>query len=53
MAKPVAVFRSVVIGDPRRTVRFNASSHLAVFASFSRFIASWAISISHLSRGGT
>jgi hypothetical protein len=50
MAKPVAVFRSVVIGDSRHTVRFDENSHLVLFPSFSRYITSWAIS--HMASGG-
>jgi hypothetical protein len=46
MTKPVAVFRSWVIGDSRHTVRFDENSHLVLFPSFSRYITSWAISIS-------
>jgi hypothetical protein len=38
MTKPVAVFRSGVIGDSRHT------SHLVLFPTFSRYITSWAIS---------
>ena len=44
MTKPVAVFRSVVIGDSRYTVRLDENSHLVLFPSFSRYITSWAIS---------
>jgi hypothetical protein len=44
MTKPVAVFRSKVIGDPRHTVRLDENSHLVLFPSFSRYITSWAIS---------
>jgi hypothetical protein len=44
MTKPVAVFRSVVIGDSRCAVRLDANSHLVIFPSFSRCIISWAIS---------
>jgi hypothetical protein len=44
MTKPVAVFRSGVLGDPRHTVMLDANSHLVLFPSFSRYITSWAIS---------
>jgi hypothetical protein len=44
MAKPVAVFRSGVIGDSRHTVRLDENSQLVLFPSFSRYITSWAIS---------
>jgi hypothetical protein len=44
MTKPVAAFRSVVIGYPRHTVRFDENSYLVLFPSFSRYITSWAIS---------
>ena len=44
MTKPVAVFRSGVIGGSIHTVSFDANSHLAIFAFFSRFAASKAIS---------
>jgi hypothetical protein len=44
MTKPVAVFRSRVIGDSRHTVRLDGDSHLVLFPSFSRYITSWAIS---------
>jgi hypothetical protein len=44
MTKPVAAFRSLVIGDSRHTVSFNENSHLVLFPSFSRYITSWAIS---------
>jgi hypothetical protein len=44
MTKPVAVFRSGVIGDSRYTVRLDENSHLVLFLSFSRYITSWAIS---------
>jgi hypothetical protein len=44
MTKPVAVFRSGVIGDPRHTVRLDENSHLVLFPSFSRYITSLAIS---------
>jgi hypothetical protein len=44
MAKPVAAFRSSVIGDSRHTVRLDENSHLVLFPSFSRYITSWAIS---------
>jgi hypothetical protein len=37
MTKPVAVFRSGVIGDPIHTVRFDENSHLVLFPSFSRY----------------
>jgi hypothetical protein len=37
MTKPVVVFRSVVIGDPRHTVRLDENSHLVQFPSFSRY----------------
>jgi hypothetical protein len=44
MTKPVAVFRSGVIGDSRHTVRLDENSHLVLFPSFSRHITSWVIS---------
>jgi hypothetical protein len=44
MTKPVAVFRSGVIGDPRNTARLDKNSHSVLFPSFSRYITSWAIS---------
>ena len=37
MTKPVAVFRSVVIGDSRYTVRLDENSHLVLFPTFSRY----------------
>jgi hypothetical protein len=46
MTKPVAVFRSGVIGDSRHTIRLDERSYLVLFPSFSRYITSWAISIS-------
>jgi hypothetical protein len=45
MTKPVAAFRSRVIGGSRCTVRFDGNSHLVLFPSFSRYITSWAISV--------
>jgi hypothetical protein len=44
MTKPVAVFRSSVMGDSRCTARLDENSHLVLFPSFSRYITSWAIS---------
>jgi hypothetical protein len=44
MAKPVAVFRSVVMGDPGHAVRPDENSHLVLFPSFSRYNTPWAIS---------
>jgi hypothetical protein len=44
MTKPVAVFRSKVIGDPRHTAKLDENSHLVLFPSFSRYITSRAIS---------
>jgi hypothetical protein len=44
MTKPVAVFRSGVMGDSRHTVRLDENSHLVLFPSFSRYITSWPIS---------
>jgi hypothetical protein len=44
MTKPVAVFRSVLIGDSRHAVRLEENSHLVLFPSFSRYITSWATS---------
>jgi hypothetical protein len=44
MTKPVAVFRSVVIGDPGHTIRLDENIHLVLFPSFSRYTTSWAIS---------
>ena len=44
MTKPVAVFRSRVIGDSRHTVRLDETGRLVLFPSFSRYITSWAIS---------
>ena len=41
MTKPVAVFRSRVIGDSRHAVRLDENSHLVLFPSFSRYITSW------------
>jgi hypothetical protein len=38
MTKPVAVFRSGVIGDSRHTVRLDENSHSVLFPSFSRYI---------------
>jgi hypothetical protein len=35
MTKPVAMFRSGVIGDPRHTIRLDENSHLVLFSSFS------------------
>jgi hypothetical protein len=46
MTKPVAEFYSGVIGDSRHTGRPDENSHLVLFPSFSRYITSWAISIS-------
>jgi hypothetical protein len=45
MIKPVAVFRSVVIGDPGHTIRLDETRrlYLVIFTSFSRYITSWAI----------
>jgi hypothetical protein len=40
MTKPVAAFRSRVIGDSKHTVRFDEKSHLVLFPSFSRYITS-------------
>jgi hypothetical protein len=41
MMKPVAVFRSRGIGDPRYTARLDKNSHSVVrFPSFSRYITS-------------
>jgi hypothetical protein len=53
MTKPVAVFRSVVIGDSRHTVRLDENSHLVLFPSFSRYITSWVISEGPLEVGAT
>jgi hypothetical protein len=58
MTKPVAVLRSRVIGDSRRiyTTRLDGNSHVLLFPSFSRYISSWAISISAtwpVASGGT
>ena len=44
MTKPVASFRSGVIGYSRHTVRLDENSHVVLFPSFSRYITSWAIS---------
>jgi hypothetical protein len=53
MTKPVAVFRSRVIGGSRHTVRLDENSHLVLFPSFSRYITSWAMGdISHMASGG-
>jgi hypothetical protein len=52
MTKPVAVFRSGVIGDPRHTFRLNENSHLVLFPSFSRYITSLMGDISHMASGG-
>jgi hypothetical protein len=53
VAKLVAVFRSVVIRDPRHTVRLDANSHLVLFPSFSRYITSCLMGdISHMASGG-
>jgi hypothetical protein len=41
MTKPVALFRSRVIGDSRHNVRFDGNSHLVLFPSFSRYITCW------------
>ena len=38
MTKPVAVFRSRVIGDSRHTVRLDENSHLVLFPTSSRYI---------------
>jgi hypothetical protein len=42
MTKPVAVFRSRVIGGSRHTVRLDENSHLVLFPTSSRYITSWA-----------
>jgi hypothetical protein len=53
MTKPVAVFRSGVIGDSRHTVKIDENSHLVLFPSFSRYITSWLMGdISHMASGG-
>jgi hypothetical protein len=52
MTKPVAVFRSGVIEDSRHTVRLDENSHLVLFPTFSQYITSWAIYISHMASGG-
>jgi hypothetical protein len=44
MTKPVAVFRSGVIGNSGHTIRLDENSHLVLFPSFSRYITPWAIS---------
>jgi hypothetical protein len=46
MTKPVPVFRSGVIADPRYTVRLDENSRLVPFPSLSWHITSWAISAS-------
>ena len=52
MTKPVAAFRSGVIGDPGHTVSFDENSYLVLFPSFSRYITSWLMGdISHQPRG--
>jgi hypothetical protein len=53
MAKPVVVFRSVVIGDPRHTVRLDENINLVLFPSFSRYIYHLMGDISHMASGGT
>jgi hypothetical protein len=52
MTKPVAVFRSGVIGDSIHTVRFDENSHLVLFPSFSRYIYHLMGDISHMASGG-
>jgi hypothetical protein len=54
MTKPVALFRSVVIGDSRHTVRLDENNHLVLFPSFSRYITSSCLmgDISHMASGG-
>jgi hypothetical protein len=50
MTKPVAVFRSVLIGDSRHTVRLDENSHLVLFPPFSRYHLMG--DISHMASGG-
>jgi hypothetical protein len=54
MTKPVAVFRSAVIGDSRYTARLNENSHLVLFPSFSRISphGHTMVYISHMASGG-
>ena len=53
MTRPVAVFRSVVIGDSRYTVRLDENSHLVLFPSFSRQPIYHLMSdINHMASGG-
>jgi hypothetical protein len=51
MTKPVAVFRSRVIGDPRHTIRLDENSHLVLFPSFVPVYHLMG-DISHMARGG-
>jgi hypothetical protein len=53
VTNPVAALHSGVIGDPGQTARPDINSHLVLFPSFSRYITSWAIDISHMASGGT
>jgi hypothetical protein len=51
MTRPVAVFRSGVIGDSGHTVRLDKNGHLVLFPSFQPVhITSWAISATQISR---
>jgi hypothetical protein len=53
MTKPVAVFRSGVIGDPRHTARLDENSHLVLFPSFSfQPVYHLMGNISHMASGG-
>ena len=52
MTKPVAVFRSVAIGDSRYTVRPDENSHLVLFPSLSAGIYHLMGDISHMASGG-
>jgi hypothetical protein len=51
MAKPVAVFRSGVIGDSRHTVRLDENSRLVLFPTFSRYITSRDLNCPNSERG--
>jgi hypothetical protein len=53
MTKPIAVFRSGVIGDSIHTVRLYENSDLVLFPSFSRYITYHLMGdISHMASGG-
>jgi hypothetical protein len=53
MTKPVAVFRSGVIGDSGHyTVRLDENIHLVLLPSFSRYIYHLIGDISHMASGG-